>query len=334
MRRSFDRKRSLGKARQRQQNRQQQSGGQSERAAVAAPFDERRPAGQRKQAAVELSQLVTRIATYVICRVLVDDEEALADDRLSVAHAFVQRATTTHICNHKLTDEGLVFEFQGELYPLHEEYKTMALTRTVYEHLAMFYFLYVHPKTQDERDVVWKYWQLNSKKNLLDYGGDADSLPADEQQPVQEEIGLLRRDILASPIGAKCRAKLEEWTRTNSRPHNGSIEIIEDNGKWDVRKISYSQAWKHLFKNKEMALLYRHLSMHCHPVSTGLELYQNQATAEEGNDAVALHLSSCFLAYLCHLFLKLVPGGDAIISAEFSEQEQRLFRALFLLPGE
>lgn len=240
---------------------------------VLAPFDDRLTVQKRMEVAVELSQLVTKVVTYVICHTIVNHEDLLNDERLSIAHAILQRVTTTHMCNHKLTTEGLVYKYNGQSFQLHEEYKTMTLTRTVYEHLAMFYFLYEHPKTAEERDAVWKYWKTNDKMT-------------------------------------------------------GCIELVKEDGKDVVNRVPFSQAWKYLFRNGDMALVYRHLSMHCHPVYNGLIQYQNQSATNEGDDCVPLHLSSCFLAYLCKLFLKLIPDGDNVIQQEFSNYEQSLFFAL------
>ena len=240
---------------------------------VKAPFNEKLPPKKRLEAAVELSQLVTKIVTYVICHTIVNHEDLFDNERTSIAHAFLQRVTTTHMCNHKLTTEGLVYKYNGQSFQLHEEYKTMTLTRSVYEHLAMFYFLYEHPETAEERDIVWKYWKSNDKKN-------------------------------------------------------GSIKIVRENGKCVVRRVPFSQAWKYLFKNEDMTLLYRHLSMHCHPVYNGLVQFQSQSDFLQGEDCIPLHLSSIFLAYLCKLFLKLIPDGDNIIKNEFSEREQLLFYAI------
>ncbi len=207
---------------------------------------------------VELSELMLRMATHIVCHTLVDYQELLADERLSVAHAFLQRVTSTHLCNHKLTIEGISYEYNGQSFELTEEYKTMTLTRTAYEHLAMFYFLFEHPKTDEERETVWKNWQSDNWREM----------------------------------------------------------------------ISFSQAWRYLFKNKEMASFYRQLSMHCHPMYQGLVQYQNQDVADEGNAAVPLFFSSCFLAQLTRLFLKQVPDGWDMLRKEFTERELSTFKGL------
>mgnify|MGYP007122050586 CR=1 FL=1 len=286
------------------------------------------PPQKRTEASIEYSELTMRIAMHVICYTLVYYQDLLKDERLSIAHAFLQRVTTTHLCNHKLTAEGLVYEYKGEPFLLHEDYKTMTLTRSVYEHLAMFYFLFEQPKTDDERDIVWKYWQINSKKNLLDYDAGDDAHVAEEQQNAIQEIEALRSDILSSTLGQQCHHKLNEWTKTECRPSNGSLEFTMTDGKYDVKRLPYSQAWRFLFNNEEMVLFYRHLSMHSHPVYDGLVQYQSQQETDQGNDGITLYYSCRFLASLCRLFLKQLPDGNEIIRQEFTKHELQLFRVL------
>jgi len=300
---------------------------------LPTPFDESLEPQRRMQLCIELSELMMRIATHVICHTLVDFQELLRQERMSIAHAMLQRVMTTHLCNHKLTAEGLVYEYKGQPFLLHEVYKTMTLTRSVYEHLAMFYFVYEHPRTDVERDVVWKYWQLNSKKNLLDDVESGNTLTPEELQQAQQEQDWLREEIRSAPLSDVCRRKLNEWTSPESRPSIGSIEFFTKGGTQDVRRVTYSQAWKYLFNNREMASFYRHLSMHCHPVCQGLELYQEQDVADQGYEGIPLYFSCRFLAHLCRLFLKQIPGGDAIICGEFSKREQEVYQALSRLSG-
>ncbi|MBR2149827.1 MAG: hypothetical protein IJ902_00375 [Prevotella sp.] len=241
---------------------------------VKAPLKEDLKPEERTEVTTQLSEMVIRVATHVICHTLVDYAGLLSDERISIAHAFLQRVTSTQMCNHKLTAEGLVYQYKGQEFELHEEYKTMTLTRTVYEHLVVFYFLFEYPKTGEEFISMWKYWK-----------------------------------------------------------RTGQIELAKENGKRE--RLSYSKAWKYLFANEELSLLYSHLSMHCHPVYSGLKQYQSQSPDDEGNDWVPLYLSSCFVAYLCRLFLKLIPHGDEVVKKGFSMREQAVFYALsnILLTG-
>jgi hypothetical protein len=301
-------------------------------ALVSAPVNEELEPEKRLESCIEMSDLVAKMVTFVICHVIVDYAELLKDERVSVASAFLQRVTSTHLCNHKLTKEGIVFKYRGEAFDLHEEFKTMTLTRSVYEHLVMFYFLYVHPKSAEERSVVWNYWKINSKKNLLDYSPEGSGLMREEQEEAQQEIEELRREIFSTQIGVQCRKKLDEWTGIGKPTQNGCIEFYRYQGRMDVRRVSYSQGWKYLFDKEEMTLLYRHLSIHCHPIYNGLLQYQSQAQSDEGYDGLPLYLSSCFLSYLCRLFLRQIPNGGKLLRKEFSKQEIYVFNTLSQLP--
>ena len=313
---------------------------------VAAPLNEELRPEERTESCLVLSDLVVRMVTHVICHVIVDYEAQLQEERLSVANAFLQRVTSTHLCNHKLTREGITFEYNGQAFDLHEEYKTMTLTRSVYEHLVMFYFLFAHPKSAEERSVVWNYWKINSKKNLLESlsrneeGGmrnensSSQSTAAEPGTEAEKEIEALRQEIFATETGRICKRRLDEWTRIGKPTQNGCIEFYRENGKLEVRRVSYNQAWKYLFDKEGMTLLYRHLSMHCHPIYNGLLQYQTQAESDEGYDGMPLYLSCCFLTHLCKLFLRLIPGGNKMLRQAFSEQEWYVFNTLSQLPDE
>ena len=315
-------------------------------ALVAAPLNEELRPEERTESCLVLSDLVVRMVTHVICHVIVDYEAQLQEERLSVANAFLQRVTSTHLCNHKLTREGITFEYNGQAFDLHEEYKTMTLTRSVYEHLVMFYFLFAHPKSAEERSVVWNYWKINSKKNLLESlsrneergtRNENSSLQSEAAEPgteAEKEIEALRQEIFATETGRICKRRLDEWTRIGKPTQNGCIEFYRENGKLEVRRVSYNQAWKYLFDKEGMTLLYRHLSMHCHPIYNGLLQYQTQAESDEGYDGMPLYLSCCFLTHLCKLFLRLIPGGNKMLRQAFSEQERYVFNTLSQLPDE
>ena len=297
---------------------------------VLAPINEKLSPEKRLEYCLALSDLMTKMVTYVICHTIVDNEELMKDERIAVANAFLQRVTSTHLSNHKLTKEGIVMTYQGQTFQLHDEYKTMTLTRSAYEHLVMYYFVYVHPKTEEERWVVWNYWRINSKKNLLNYNSEGNAVIAEGEDGICEEIETLRKDIFETRAGMECYHKLDEWTAIGKPTQNGCIEFFRRQGHLDVRRVSYNQAWKHLFgkDHDDMAQLYRHLSIHCHPIYDGLMQYKEQAQNDEGNDGVPLYLSCCFLAYLCSLYLQLIPNGHQIFDADFSQNERMIFKAL------
>lgn len=296
---------------------------------ATAPVNARLTPKKRMESCLQLSELTTKMATHVICHVIVDHEDMLRQERFSVASAFLQRVTSTHLCNHKLTEEGIVLNVQGQAFQLHEEFKTMMLTRSAYEHLVMFYFLYIHPKSDEERSLVWHYWKINGKKSLMSQESRA-ATAADSDQ-----TEALRGQMRSTRIGMECWQKLGEWTAPDKPAQNGCIAFSCSRGRYDVRRVSYSQAWRYLFgkSQEDMDQLYRLLSIHSHPAYEGLMQYQDQAQRDEGFDGVPLYLSCSFLAYLCRLFLRLLPEGERLLTNDFSDKEMQLFRALSRLPA-
>jgi hypothetical protein len=278
---------------------------------------------------IQQSEIITNIATHIISHAIVDYEELLTKERLSIACAFLQRVTSTHLCNHKLTTEGIVYKFQGQEFQLHESFKTMTLTRSVYEHLVLFFFLYEYPFTDEIRDVVWNYWKINSKKNMLDCLSEEGARLEKTRAEAYMEIESLRRAIFATRTGYLCREKLDEWTATDKPTQNGTIAFYRNHGRLDVRKVSYNYAWKYIFPKDDMTVLYRHLSIHCHPIYNGLLQYQSQMADDDDAAAMPLFLSCCFLGCLCHLFLNQLPGSDQLLQNEFSAKELQVFKTLY-----
>ena len=175
---------------------------------------------------------------------------------------------------------------------------------------------------------------MRGHENGLKAESDEQQAVSDEQRQAEMEIEALREEIFAPEPGRICKRRLDEWTRIGKPTQNGCIEFYRDNGRLEVRRVSYNQAWKYLFDKEGMTLLYRHLSMHCHPIYNGLLQYQTQAESDEGYDGMPLYLSCCFLTHLCKLFLRLIPGGNKMLRQAFSEQEWYVFNTLSQLPDE
>jgi hypothetical protein len=193
----------------------------------------------------------------------------------------------------------------------------------------MFYFLFDRPKTDDQRSIVWKYWLINSRKNLLDSAALGNKQAMRDYQRIAEEIEQLRSDIAKTDLGRQCWQKLDSWTQPSSPGQAGSLLFTEKDGRSDVRRVTYSQAWRFLYHDKEMTLLYNYLSMHCHPVYDGLRQYLQQTDGENGHEVgYPLYFSCCFLAHLCRLFLKLIPDGEGMVAREFSGDDLYLFQKL------
>jgi len=278
--------------------------------------------GQKREIVFVLSNLVTKIANKIIYYTIDHLPKSLNDEQNKVAFAFLQRAATFHICNHKISSEGITTERFGKECKLVDEYKTMPLTRSVYEHLAMFYYLFHYTDDQNQREIIWKSWILGSKTNLLkDSGPEYKKERAKAKKEYEDILTILRNNKFVKKCLSNPSGKFEECLN--------SLAVFSVNRKgpqYVAEKLTYDKAWKYLYgSNIEIhSLLYNYLSMHSHPTYNGLL----QFCSQDENIEFPLYESCYFLAYLCRLFMKHFQIDNNVILSSFSERDQEIFMYL------
>ena len=284
---------------------------------AGAPFLDSLSDDIKRNVVIELSDFVTKVATTIIYYITDKYHNVNLSEKQCVANAFLQRATIYHKCNHKLTLEGIHSERDGYLLQLSDEYKTIPLTRSVYEHLAMFYYLFEFPKGY-EKDIIWNSWLISSKKILL----KGPQQYKKEKEKAKKEIELLKEEILSSDLGKECLANpkgnLNKFLRENI-----VFTIREKKEGYVCEKLSYDKAWVNLYGNRmDLHFLYPIISMHSHPTYKGLLDFCNQSyqTIEFG-----LYLSCHSLAYLCRLYMKYENIDEKLITGSFSKREQAIY---------
>ena len=254
------------------------------------------PDSEMRKIVLDLSSLVIKISNWIIYYTLHHLQESLKSEKNNVAFAFIQRATISHICNHKLSSEGITTERYGKQCSVVDEYKTMPLTRSVYEHLAMFYYLFGFSDNSHQQEVIWNSWLLGSKKNLLK--GNLSELKAKKIE-AQEEVKVITESLRNNVLARKCISnpdgKFEYCLKSNS-----VFTIIEKNNHYVAEKLTYDKAWRYLYGGIDLSLTYNFLSFHSHPTYIGLSQFNSQ----ESNIEFPLYNSCHFLSYLCSLFSK------------------------------
>lgn len=292
-------------------------------ASATAPLNDEIPYIDRERIAFELSDFVFKIASELIYSVSDSPRLKEFSDKEKVAFAFLQRATINHKCNHKLTREGICSERDGFQIPIRDGYKAIPLTRSVYEHLAMFYYLFEYPESQEESKLIWDSWYIGSKKNLL--RGNDDMYKA-EREKAQKEIEALKKSILSSELTKRClnegKAKKEHLLRGDIF----SIRIQGDKDKCSYEKLTYDKAWKYLYNdNADLVLLYPYLSLHSHPTYNGLLGLYNQ---DRRDNEYSMYLSCNFLACLCRLFMKHMNIEEEVITKNFTQRQYGMYKFL------
>ena len=122
---------------------------------------------EKRMIVIDLSLFVMRLSQQLIFYTQDNKKDLLKSEEDYVAFSFLQRSSISHICNYKLSFEGITAERYGIEFPILDEYKTMSLTRSLYEHLAMFYYLFCYSDNANQQEIIWSSWKLGSKKKLL-----------------------------------------------------------------------------------------------------------------------------------------------------------------------
>ena len=242
------------------------------------PITGKLPDSEMRKIVLDLSSLVLKISNRIIYYTLDHLQESLKSEKNNVAFAFIQRATISHICNHKLSSEGITTERHGKQCSVVDEYKTMPLTRSVYEHLAMFYYLFDFSDNSHQQEVIWKSWLLGSKKNLLK--GSLSELKEkriEAQKEIKDITESLRNNVLVRKCISNPKGQFECCLKSNS-----VFTIIEKNNQYVAKKLTYDKAWKYLYGERiDLSLTYNFLSFHSHPTYIGLSQFNSQESCIE-----------------------------------------------------
>ena len=275
----------------------------------------------KRKIVLDLSFFVMKLANKIIYYTLDNLQESLNTESNKIAFAFMQRTAIFHICNHKLSLEGITTERHGKQCHLVDEFKTMPLTRSVYEHLAMFYYLFDFPDNSSQRDIVWKSWLIGSKKNLLK---DNDPVFKKERQKAKEEIKDLKSALRNNKLVERCISN-PKGQFENCLKSNMIFSVNKNRNEYVAEKLTYDKAWKYLYgETVNMSLTYSYLSLHSHPTYNGFLEFNSQ----DSNIEFPLYESCFYLAYLCRLFMKQLKIDENVIVGSFTQHEQGVYSYL------
>lgn len=269
----------------------------------------------------DLSSFVIRISNRIISYTQKHLNNILESEQNNVAFAFLQRAVISQICNHKLSCDRITIKNNNKYYALSDEYKTMPLTRSVYEHLAMFYYIFRYSDDSDQREIIWNSWKLVSKRNLI-----KENLTEfeNERQKAMEEYILLC-DCIRNNTLAKMFMKNHKRLFESCLNGNTVFTVYIEGNDYSLKKLSYEQAWKYLYGGgNTFSLTYNYLSMHSHPTYDGLAQFYSQNMKM----AFPLYESCHFLSYLSRLFIEQLQIDKNAIIGTCSEREKGIFSYL------
>ena len=275
---------------------------------------------EKRMIVIDLSLFVMRLSQQLIFYTQDNKKDLLKSEEDYVAFSFLQRSSISHICNYKLSFEGITAERYGIEFPILDEYKTMSLTRSLYEHLAMFYYLFCYSDNANQQEIIWSSWKLGSKKNLLKnniQGFDS------EKKNARIEVEELKQKIRQDELVQKCISNPDG--QFEYCLNSGSVFTIVKKGEaYVAEKLTYDKAWKYLYGDSNN-MMYKYFSLHSHPTYKGLADFNNQ---QDENIEFSLYESCRFLACLCKLFMKYLKIDAHIITNTLSIREQGIFSRL------
>ena len=282
------------------------------------PMDETASEIERRKVVHELSLFTIRLSNTLIYYAISNLKEAFKLEENNVAFAILQRAAIYHISNHKLSTEGIWATYQECKMPIADEFKTMPLTRSVYEHLVMFYYLFNYTDDANQREIIWKSWILGSKKNQAKASFHEFEK---ERLKAQEEINKICVSLAQNELVMICLSNPKG--QYDYCLKSGSLFCVGLKGdKYIAEKLTYDKAWKMLYgEDLNLSLLYSYMSLHAHPTYNGLLEFGHQETHID----FPLYDSCLFLTYLCRLFMKQLGIDKNIIIGTYTEREKGIF---------
>lgn len=269
-------------------------------AAALLPLQDSQSEKERMYAANLCANQMLNIA--LVLQKMTEEKKAELEERDFVANSFLQRALSFHISNLKLTSEGINLLSGTKIYPINDNFKTIPLTRSVYELLVTFFCLFILNKSEEEQTIAFNCWKINSEKNALGDLDISDSRVAERQILARQNIEDYKSIIFSTNLGRRLRNEINKHI-SGDRAKSGTVFFNQKDGILRIESLSYSSAWKYMSTtDKNLAFQYRMLSMHSHPIHWGLSIFINQDDKSISEAILGLHFSSIFLAKLCSYY--------------------------------
>ena len=265
-------------------------------AAALLPFQEEQSETERLITAELCANQILNIA--LILQKLTEESFSEMKERDIVANSILQRALSYHISNLKLTSEGICIQSEKRIQLINDCYKALPLTRSVYELLVTFFGLFILNKTEEEKEIAFNCWKINSEKNAVGELDLSNPLVKIRQNQAKQTIDNCKNFILSTNLGKILKDELIKELSAK-HPKIGTIYFCSDNNNYHLKRLSFASAWKFMTNNNtNLEFQYRMLSMHSHPIHWGLSMFANQSKDSIEDAILGLHFSTSFLAKL------------------------------------
>ena len=238
--------------------------------------------------------------------------------------------------------DGIDLKINNNICHLLDPHTQFIILRSIYEMTLTFYYLYIKPRSEIEREIVYLLWYnrgMNNRQILTDVPDEYIAQQRKEKNTIANnakriiqlgrELGLRGKNFetlchTANNIGTKvCCFSFE------GEKDDGSLKL-------KINAIGDIDICKEIFGTLEISTIYRLLSLYVHPTSLGIlqfgQMYNSDQYLKDENFAfeTAYFLACKFTSY----FLKSMPKGMDCFNALDIKKQNLIKLGLTIYPSK
>lgn len=228
------------------------------------------------------------------------------------------------LCNLEmeiLNVESIMSFYQGILIPYinqhHIDINSCAcIVRSLYERVFIYHNIYVSPKTNHEKELLFNIWKIKGYNNfvkLKDIPEFANSIIIKRKEEIENSRKHIRNLLAQLKITTKVKNSILEIINKDSTRIKGFRFVKDKSGtiiKFD--NISYENAGHVIFEDlnvKTLNDLYTFLSYSTHPSFWGTYYFGNSTNTDKHDYQLLLELTYLFFSTALVDFCKGNSGG-------------------------
>lgn len=227
--------------------------------------------------------------------------------------------------------EGIDLNINNKEIHLQDPHTMFIILRSIYEMTVTYYYLYIKPRSEKEREIIYRLWDNRGMSNRQ----VIKNVPAKYKKQVEDEKNDIKSNStriiqLGKELGIQgknlktfCNIARNEKAKVCCF----SFEGQHDDGTLMLKTIAMGdeEPCKEIFGTSNISTIYRFLSLYVHPTSLGVlqfgQMYNNESYLEDEKMAfeTAYFLACKFTSYFC----KSMPKGEECFKA-LDDKSQKL----------
>lgn len=213
--------------------------------------------------------------------------------------------------------EGIDLNINNKEIHLQDPHTMLILLRSIYEMTVTYYYLYIKPRNETEREIVYRLWDNRGMSNRQAIR----NVPEEHKSQVEEEKkNIACNSIRIIQLGKKLGIQGENFKTFCNIAKNEKAKVCcfsfegqQEDGTLKLNAIAMGdeEPCREIFGNADISTLYRYLSLYVHPTSLGVlqfgQMYNTESYLgdEMFSFETAYFLACKFTSYFC----KSMPNG-------------------------